>query len=270
LHQQTTGELTMKNALLYPERFTLFNPAEVLQPKARNAASVPSGTRPAKGDDMPALDSVATHGNRETWLRAAVVELAPMFAQRAGDKDARARVMPPVKVSCGFPSAGGKGKRKQTIGECWKRSRSADKANQIFISPTLSDPVRVLGVLVHELCHAVDDSENAHKAPFGTLARAMALEGKLTATTEGDEFRREIAEPIIAKLGAYPHSGLDVSKLTKPTQATRMLKAECPCCGYAVRLSRKWLDVATPTCPDTDCEKFGVEMAVDMGAFGEE
>lgn len=32
-------------------------------------------------------------------------------------------------------------------------------------------------------------------------------------------------------------------------QTTRMLKCECPQCGYTVRTTRKWLDVAVPVCP---------------------
>lgn len=236
-------------------------------PKAAKAAT---GTPLAQGESMATMQSVGVHGNRETWLRAAVVELAPMFAERVGHKDPRARIMPSVRVSCGFPSAGGKGKRKQTIGECWPRDRSADKVNQVFVSPTLADPVRVLDVLVHELCHAVDDCKSGHKAPFKTLAHAMLLEGPITATVAGDAFKAEIAAPIIAKLGPYPHAGLDVSKSTKPTQATRMLKAECPGCGYAVRLSRKWLEVAVPKCPDSTCDNYCEDMEVDMGAFGED
>ena len=34
-----------------------------------------------------------------------------------------------------------------------------------------------------------------------------------------------------------------------PKQTTRMLKCECPACGYTVRTTRKWLDIAVPTCP---------------------
>jgi hypothetical protein len=28
-----------------------------------------------------------------------------------------------------------------------------------------------------------------------------------------------------------------------------MLKAECPECGYTIRLTKKWADVGLPTCP---------------------
>ena len=32
-------------------------------------------------------------------------------------------------------------------------------------------------------------------------------------------------------------------------QSTRMLKAECPECGYTIRLAKKWADLGLPTCP---------------------
>ncbi len=28
-----------------------------------------------------------------------------------------------------------------------------------------------------------------------------------------------------------------------------MLKAECPECGYTIRLSKRWADLGLPTCP---------------------
>jgi hypothetical protein len=43
-------------------------------------------------------------------------------------------------------------------------------------------------------------------------------------------------------------------------QGTRMLKAECPECGYTIRLTKKWADVGLPTCP-TD----GGALALDRG-----
>ena len=32
-------------------------------------------------------------------------------------------------------------------------------------------------------------------------------------------------------------------------QSTRLLKAECPECGYTIRVSKKWADLGLPTCP---------------------
>ncbi|MDQ6920240.1 MAG: hypothetical protein M3256_12390 [Actinomycetota bacterium] len=44
-----------------------------------------------------------------------------------------------------------------------------------------------------------------------------------------------------------------------------MLKAECPECGYTIRLTKKWADVGLPSCP-TD----GGALALDSGVEGAE
>jgi hypothetical protein len=66
----------------------------------------------------------------------------------------------------------------------------------------------------------------------------LSLEGKPTATTEGEKFKAEY-QPLLEDLGAYPHAKLNAGTNRK-VQGTRMLKACCPDCGYTVRLSAKW------------------------------
>jgi rubrerythrin len=61
---------------------------------------------------------------------------------------------------------------------------------------------------------------------------------------------------IISSLGAYPHAALSLAE--KPKQATRMLKAACPTCGYTVRLTQKWASLSLPIC-GTDGESFILE-----------
>ena len=79
---------------------------------------------------------------REAWLNQALEKLRPWFEDRAG-----VAIPQDARVSVGFPGGGSARKR---IGECWARSQSKDKVNEIFISPVLSDPIRMLDVLVHE------------------------------------------------------------------------------------------------------------------------
>lgn len=131
---------------------------------------------------------------------------------------------------------------------------SGDRTIEIIISITLDDAVEVLSVLAHELAHAHLPEGTGHRAPFARLVKAMGLEGKPTATVVGEVFRANVA-PVLAELGPYPHASLDYTSRKK--QGTRMLKAECPFCGYTIRLTRKWLEVATPRCPVHE-----VEMAV--------
>lgn len=175
---------------------------------------------------------------REGWLTAAAGALAPVFA--AADIELPAS----VAVSCGFP---GGAPILKTIGQCWKTATALDGRAHIFVSPLLHDPVEVLEVLAHELVHAVDDCEHKHRGPFAKMARAIGLEGKLTATHAGPELRLWL-EQIAAELGDYPHAGL-VPETKPKTQSTRMRKVECPACGYIVRTTAKWLAVGVPTCP---------------------
>ena len=172
--------------------------------------------------------------SREEWLQAAVRELqADVFTPAALEIPAD------VKVSCGWPSSGGvRSSKGMTIGQCFSRSCSKANINEIFISPTQNDSVKVLDVLAHELIHAIDDCQNGHKAPFKRMAHAIGLEGKMTATTAGEALKA-LLQAIVKRLGDYPHEELDISNRKK--QTTRMMKVECSdiSCGFSFRASRK-------------------------------
>ena len=174
---------------------------------------------------------------REEWLNNMARELKTRVFKRAGfNVDLKK-----VKVSCGFPSTGWKGKR---IGECHPIHNNG--SNEIFIHPKMSDSVRVAGVLAHELIHAFDDCENGHGPAFRKVAIAIGLEGKMTATTESDELVAMI-EKIIEKIGKYPHKEMTTPGRKK--QGTRMIKVICPNCNlYHVRMSRTMYEMAAPVC----------------------
>ncbi len=170
---------------------------------------------------------------REQWLGDAVEIMRPWFA----DND---KPLPEtVRVSVGWP----KGKRK-AIGVCHSSNSAADSVPQVFISPSIADPVQVLATLLHELVHAADDCQNGHKAEFARVARALGLTGKMTATIPGEELTATLTN-VSDKLGAYPHSVLTPAQ--KP-QGTRMLKALCHGCGYTFRLTQKWANLGLPDC----------------------
>lgn len=44
-------------------------------------------------------------------------------------------------------------------------------------------------------------------------------------------------------------------------KTTRLRKASCCCCGYTIRLSRQWIAVGLPACPNRECPGFGLDMA---------
>ena len=187
---------------------------------------------------------------REQWLETAIELMKPHFTESIpGVK------FPKVRVSVGWP--GGKpGPR--TIGQCWAPFAATDNVSQIFISPVLDDPILVLATLAHELVHAIDENKSGHKGAFGVMARAIGLEGRLTATVPGETLTAVLAT-ILEKLGAYPHAAL-VAAGSVPGDPTRtitgaparnksMQKVICKESGYLVRISNKWLVEGTPSCP---------------------
>ena len=176
--------------------------------------------------------------NRESYLINATKRLAKSVFAQAGIE-----VPSDVKVTCGFPVSGGAGSRKRTIGQCFNREASKAGVNEIFISPTISNTYEVLGTLIHELVHAVDDCVNGHRGEFVRIADAVGLVGKPTqcGAEEGTELWTKL-EKYIAKYGEYPHEELMVE--TK-TQGTRMIKIECSC-GFKVRASRKVIEEIDP------------------------
>lgn len=181
---------------------------------------------------------------REQWLLDAVKLMIPLFKQH-GYK------VPPVRVACGWPSSRALSVKKRVLGECWAAEAAKDKVSQIFISPYLNDvndPCGVLPTLVHEVVHAVVGNKEKHNKVFGKCARAVGLEGKLTATNAGKVLLGHCKE-WATKLGEYPHAKLDSLKSPRKKQTTRLVKAECEC-GYNVRVTRKWLEeVGAPICP---------------------
>jgi len=171
---------------------------------------------------------------REQWLSKATEELRTLFKQHG-------EVIPErVRSSCGFPSKSALSAKNRRIGECWSSRASADSHAEIFISPTISDSSRVLDILAHELIHAIHPGDG-HGSKFGRTARAIGLEGKLTATVAGPEFLAW-AGPVLARLGVYPHADL------VPSNAQ---KKQCTDCGYIAYTSGKWLaEMGAPHCPD--------------------
>lgn len=189
---------------------------------------------------MPKFTVVSQISTREEWLLA--------FARAASDKFAEAGA--PLddihyRVSIGFPS---KGRRSRVIGECFHSTVSADNAREIFIRPSLqSELAEVAGVLTHELIHAALPEGEGHGKTFGKVARALGLEGKLTATTTGDGWWAW-ARPILDALGPFPGAALNDGAIAAggaKKQTTRLVKVACGDCGWHFRASRQNIDAIT-------------------------
>jgi hypothetical protein len=189
---------------------------------------------------------------REDWLIELATRLEVLFKQHGA-------TLPKYRVTCGFPSSGGLSAKNRTIGQCWSPEASGDGTTEIIIGITQDEPMRVAGVLAHEMVHAAVGVAAGHRGPFRKLALAIGLEAPMTATTEGEAFKQAV-QPMLDAIGNYPHAKLDATKRRK--QSTRMIKASCTACGYTVRTTAKWIGIATPTCPDVDCYDYGNPMMI--------
>lgn len=204
--------------------------------------------------------------NREQWLTNALTPIAALFKSATSTRaNSQPLTLPieTIKVSVGFPrnTRTKKNANSEAIGQCWSSDCSAERYTEIFISPTIADPIRALDILIHECIHATIGNEHGHKAPFKRAAKALGLEGKATHTTAGPELTKRL-NAIANELGPYPHAALTPGAAGaagttsgKKKQSTRMIKVECSCCGYTVRTTQTWLDKSgAPLCPTNTCD----------------
>lgn len=181
------------------------------------------------------------HETREGWLTAAIDELREYY------RGLKLVVPAKVRASCGWPRRAGRD------GEFWPANRSAGGFIEIFISPLHTIPITsdgsgILATLAHEAVHAVVGTACGHKGRFRKVACRIGLHGPLTSSYAGKELivvLKEIAED----LGPYPHDLLTPPPAEKKSTC-RMLKVQCPGCGYIARVTRKWLGFdGPPICP---------------------
>lgn len=184
---------------------------------------------------------------KEQWLSEAVIQLEAEFKNEGLTMPAKWR------ISSGFPSKGGLAVKKRTIGQCWSPEASKDGTTEIIISITQDDENKILGVIAHEMIHAVLGIEAGHGPKFKSLATSIGLVGKMTATEESDEFLGRVSV-ILDRLGEFPHAALDHT-IGQKKQSTRMVKVSCDHedCGMVFRTSNKWIEeslgqMACPIC----------------------
>lgn len=187
-----------------------------------------------------------TADNRESWLIIAATELATIL-------EAEGETMPPMRVSVGWP--GGRGKKSTVVGQCWPSTVAEDGVAQIFMSPVRgeADTLHVLGTLLHEMIHAVDDCTSGHKGNFARIAKAVGFLPKLTsADNRSEELDAQLGE-VAEKIGPFPHAAIVTGARGSEDpkkQGTRMLKVACVNgTGFIVRMTQKWIDeLGLPFC----------------------
>jgi predicted SprT family Zn-dependent metalloprotease len=194
--------------------------------------------------------TVYNFATREHWLNATVDAMRPVFNSRGFPLPDK------IRVSVGFTSKGARGKR---IGECWSSTMSKDAHVEIFLDPIKNaTPLDLLNVLTHELVHAWQAGEGrklGHRKDFKRCGEAMNLEGKAASMAGGNAWK-VWAQPILEALGPCNYGALLSAPLEKKKQTTRMVKCECPVCGFTFRTTAKWLEGKSYlTCPDDACRE---------------
>lgn len=182
---------------------------------------------------LPPRHLKAKHKHKETWLNEAMAFVREHFT------DQGYTVPEHVRISTGWPSKGAVAAKKRRIGEAWSNTCSGDDVHEVIISLYLDDPIKVLGVLIHEIVHVTVGVENGHKKPFSDCAGAVGLVKPWTATSESEDLQATLAK-WAKKLGQYPHAKLD--GLQSKKQSTRLIGLTCGDCGCKVRITRKWIE----------------------------
>jgi hypothetical protein len=177
---------------------------------------------------------MTTKFTREEWLLVAAEEIRFALAGLV-------EVPTDVQVSCSWPGGGSPAKR---IGECWPRAASKAGVNEVFVSPKIEDGLKVVGILAHELAHAVDNCKNGHRAPFVHIAKRMFLEGKPTQMMPDALHAQAWLTATEKRVGRYPHRVLDKAKSGQKKQTTRMVKLSCGDCGAIFRMSQSVIETA--------------------------
>jgi hypothetical protein len=177
---------------------------------------------------------------REEWLIQATLNLKQFFQEQGRE------IPPSYVVSCGWPS---KDIRK-TIGQCFDPKTTKEGITQIFVSPLMDEPIRILDILLHELAHHVVGLDHKHRGPFLKLIRGIGLEGKPTATYAGETLKKRL-EPIAEKLGPYPNPAINLSLNDQKKLPAKRLKLISPVDpDYNVWISPTFLQKhGPPLCP---------------------
>lgn len=169
---------------------------------------------------------------REQWLTAA----KQLLEQRYFTKPSRR--LPPVAVSCGIPAGS-----IRAIGQCWDQSASSEKVTEIFICPSITDPMDVMGTLLHELVHASVGVKEKHGTRFVKLAREVGLREGSPKCCGPDEACKQELTPLLQQLGTYPHSKLNKVKTKKVKPPKKRIKYFHPATkDYAVTVPEELIE----------------------------
>jgi hypothetical protein len=99
--------------------------------------------------------------NREAWLNELAKLAVPVFSGYQ---------LKPYRLTCGWPSKGGMGRRSRRVGECHSLESSKGGVHEIFISPLIDESLEVGGTVLHELAHVAAGITAGHGKGSGGSA----------------------------------------------------------------------------------------------------
>ena len=140
--------------------------------------------------------------SRETWLREATKLIRPHFVVCGFP------IPENIRFAIAFPSTGRKGQR---VGELWHSTTSDDGHFELIVRADVADPVEVLGILTHELIHAVLPMDAGHGKLYKAAAIKIGLQGKMMHAMPGPLLTPRLAE-IAEALGPLPHARLNIDR----------------------------------------------------------
>src|SRR5215831_18049966 len=129
---------------------------------------------------------------REDWLDQAIRKITPIFTETGIQLPANMRSICAVYEY---------GKRPKMIGQCVPLR--CTKTMHILISPALTAPCEIAGIIVHELVHAALNCEHGHQKPFQDLASKVGLKEPWPCASPGDTLTKRLQD-LAGTLGSYP------------------------------------------------------------------
>jgi hypothetical protein len=171
----------------------IYIPTAIAGQKLHNTVHAPSHLTPS---------AYKTCDTRDMWLGAATSELRIYF-------DTYGYILPTNMRFAVTVALTPKGKRSRARSEC-RHPTSSNPFYRIIIRPDVDDPIDVLGLLVHELVHALLPPEAKHGKAFRNIALPIGLEVKRRETVPVPHLRRRL-EAIAHIIGAFPLDKLNSS-----------------------------------------------------------
>jgi hypothetical protein len=227
-------------------------------------------------NQMHGTHKASSYVSHESYIQG-IVEAAKQMVK---DDPAKLAAIERCKVTYGQGIAGALG---VTYHNTWK-SKPADFIGPVQPSPIVevcaqhqSDWTQVATTTIHELGHVVAGYGHGHDRVFKEACEALGLRAAKAVATKDESNLSRLHPKLRAMIAALPQptdgtpmqvanrfgivprakgcsagAGTKGGKSRGVGSGSRLVKCSCERCGYTVRTTQKWLDVAIPKCPVDD------------------